>query len=435
MGWLSWIFPSPDDRVASARKMMASQRWAEARLEVLELEHPEAADLITACETELARMNLDEAIIWARAGDEGRMAQHLELAEQFHHGGLEERFREARRAMREARAERNEAQRRAQEAEAARQMSVDPLGLSGGPNWLDRPAPSDLLDPDDEEAAVRLALVVESYDASLRASVGALGPAFARAILDLEDGRPDLAVQGLLTLPDDVAVVRYERARAAYTMGDPASAVRELQAFAGLTHAHLDMGRYHTGIFLALCHAEAGRPQEGLRVLRGLRATSPKLGGALFAQLLEACGELEEAERVLVDLIRSHPKDNGLYKLLARVRVGGGMRREAMAALESAIAACDCTPGRCGSQKPDLGVIRGLALLYLEDGVETKRALELAGQAQGLVGEPTWEDAYLVALAARVGRSPEAGRLAEALWEHTPPGDARHARLTQHLPA
>lgn len=435
MGWLSWIFPTADDRVAGARKLMAAKRWAEARLEVLELDHPDAAGLITACETELARMNLDEAVTWARAGDEGRMAQHLELAEQFHHGGLEERFRDARRAMREARAQRNEAQRVEREAEAARQMSVDPLGLSGGPNWLDRPAPTDLLDPDDEEAAVRLALVVESYDPTLRASVGDLGPVFARAILDLEDGRPDLAVQGLLTLPDEAAVVRYERARAAYTLGDPASAVRELQAFASITHAHLDMGRYHTGIFLALCHAESGRPEEGLRVLRSLRASSPKLGGALFAQLLEACGQLEEAERVLVDLIRSHPRDTGLYKLLARVRVAGGMRPQAMAALESAIAACDCTPGRCGSQKPDLGVIRGLALLYLEDGVETKRALELAGQAQGLIAEPTWEDAYLVALAARVGRSPDAVRLAEALWEHTPPGDPRHARLTEHLPA
>jgi tetratricopeptide (TPR) repeat protein len=435
MGLLSWFFPSPADRVASARRLMDGQRWAEARLDLLELDHPDAAGLVATCETELARMNLVEAVNWARAGDEQRLAQHLELAEQFARGGLEDAFRDARREMRELRAERTELARRAQEAEAARQMSVDPLGMSGGPSWLDRSVPTDLLDAADEEAAARLALVVENYAQPLRASVGALGPAFARAILDHEDGRPDLAVQALLELPDDHPVVRYERARAAYALGDPTAAARELRVFATQAGGHHPMGRYHTGEFLALCLAESGRADEGLRVLRSLRASQPKLGAVLYAQLLELTGDLPEAERVLADLIRNHPKDTGLYKLLARVRVAGGERQQAMVALEAALTACACAPGKCGYQPPDVGVLRGLATLYLEDGVQTPRGIELAGQALGLVEEPTWEDAYLRALAARAGKDPQAPRLAEALWEHTPPGDARHARLTQFLPA
>lgn len=433
MGLLSYFFPSEADRIARAQKLLANQRWADARLEVLDLESEAAQQVKSTAESELVRMNLEAAVSWCQADDDGRVMHHLEVAENFRGKDSDALFLDARRQMRTIRAERKAEAERAKEAEDSRMLAADPFGASGGPSWLDKSMPNDLLDAQDDEAAARLALIVEGYPAELRKTVGELGAPFARAILDMEDGRADLALQGLLALPDEQPVIRYERARVAYALGDSAAAARELKQFGTLANGHHPMGRQHSATFLALCLTETGDPEAGLRVLRSARAKNPKLGGALFAQLLDMTGDFTEAESVLRSLIRQHPRDNGLYKLLARVRVNGGHRQGAMAALESALSANDCTPGRCGYQPPDAGVIRGLALLYLEDGVETERGLELAAQAQAMVEKPTWEDAYLVALAAKTGGDPEAKKYIDGLTEHTPPGDARAARINQYL--
>jgi tetratricopeptide (TPR) repeat protein len=438
MGLLSFLFPSADDRVARARKMMSAKRWADARLEVLDLDHPDAPGLVADCETELARMNLVEAVSWCEAGDDSRVMHHMELADRFHHGGLEDAFRETRRQMRAIRQERSEAERRAREAEQARLMRADPIGASGGPSWLDRSVPADFYDGDDEEAAARLALVVEGYAEPLRATVGELGGGFARALLDLQDARPDLAIQGLLSLPDDVAVVRYERAQAAYALGDAKAAARELREFANIAGRHHAMGTHHTGSFLAMCLAESGELGEALRVMRAVRKAEPDVGGPLYAQLLEASGELAEAETVLAKLIRKYPSDSGLYKLLARVRVAGGHREQAMAALESALSIGHCTPGRCGYRPPDIAAMRSLATLYFEDGRERERAIELTHTVQEALAKggnpPSWEDAYLSALAARATGHPDASRMTSVLWDKTPPNDPRAARLDKYLP-
>ena len=438
MGLLSFFFPSADDRVARARKWMAAERWADARLEVLELDHPDAQGLVDACENELAKMNLAEAVSWCEAGDDARVMHHMELAGRFHHGGLEEEFRATRREMRAIRQERTEAERRAKEAEEARLMRADPLGAGGGPSWLDRSVPADFYDGDDDEAAARLALVVEGYDKPLRATVGTLGPGFARALLDLQDGRPDLAVQGLIALPDDVAVVRFERAQAAYALGDAKAAARELREFARLAGRHHPMGNHHTGSFLAMCLAESGELGEALRVMRAVRKAEPDVGGPLYAQLLEANGDLAEAETVLAKLIRKYPSDSGLYKLLARVRVAGGHRKQAMSALESALSIGHCTPGRCGYRPPDVAAMRSLATLYFEDGIERDRAIELTHTVQEALAkggnQPAWEDAYLSALAARATGHPDASRMTSVLWDNTPPNDPRASRLDKYLP-
>ncbi|MCB9691467.1 MAG: tetratricopeptide repeat protein [Alphaproteobacteria bacterium] len=380
-------------------------------------------------------MNLEAAISWCRAGDDPRTSHHLEVAETFRQPGLEDAFREARREMRAIRQERTVAEQRKKEEEQARLMSADPLGLTGGPSWRDPTLPADFLDAHDDEAAARLALVVEGYDASLRASVGDLGAPFARALLDFEDGRADLALQALLALPDDVPVVRFERARAAYALGDPAAAGRELRTFAKLLGRHANMGRHHTGSFLALCLTEAGDPAEGLRVMRSVRADAPDEGGPLFAQLLEMNGALDEAEKVLLGLARAYPKDTGVHMLLARVQLAKGDRVKAMTVLERSLQACACAPGSCGARPPDLNVVRTLATLYLEDRKETDRGLELAQQAGALIQAPTWDDAYLQALAADRGGHPDARRMAEGLWEHTPPGSPAQERLERFLPA
>jgi len=428
MSLLSWLFPSPADRVERARGFLAGGRPDEARLELLGVEHADSAAVLAEAETQLARQNLDAAVGYGRAGDDHRVSIHLELAERFHHGGLEEEFREARRALREIRADRGDTAARKKADAQARMMSADPLGMSGGPSWLDRTVPDDRLAPDHDEVEAKLALIVENYPESLRATVGGLGAPFARAVLELEEGRFDGALTALMGMPDDAALVQWERGRAAHALGDPAAAAQAVRAFAECAEGHHNMGRQHSGVYLAELLTESGDLSGALRVLRDQRRKDPQLGGALFAQLLMHSGALEEAEAVTAAMIKLSPKSMTLYALLARVRMAGDHRTEAMRALEAGMEATHCPPGKCGFQPPHLDAHRLLATLYLEDGVENERGLHLAGIAASLVKSPTWDDAYLRVLAARAQGDPAAQQLGRALLDRMAQGDPRRSR-------
>ena len=429
MGLLSWIFPSPADRVARARKELAAGRPDEARLEVLDVDHPEAPAVLEEAENALALRNLEAATHLCRSGDDVRAAEHLTLAERFHHGGFEEQFRTVRRELREIRADRSTATQREKEEANRRLMAADPLGITGGPSWLDATASDAPFDADKEELEARLALLVEGYPEVLRDRVGDLGANFARSVLDLDEGRADLALQGLLALPDNEPLVQWERARAAYALGDAKAAARALRQFSELAGRHHPMGQRHSGTFLAQCLAESGDISGALRALRSARATEPKLGSMLFANLLAATGELEPAEKLLKEVVREHPRMSAAYVSLARVRIAGGHRASAMRALEASLESTHCTPGKCGYQAPDLEVHRLLATLYLEDGVERERGLELAGIAQGLVQQPAWSDLYLAALAAKTSGRPEAPQLIDRLKQVTPPESPQAQRV------
>jgi tetratricopeptide (TPR) repeat protein len=431
MGLLSWLFPTPETRIARARRHLLGHHYALARDEILELASEEANAVRREAEHGLVRLNLAAVVTWAESGEDQRVTDHLELAEELHHGGLEEEFRDTRRRLREIRTER-EAEAAARRAHEARLARVDPLGLTGR-GLLQRPgAEPDL--GDTEEQSARLALALESYPADLRSGAAALGPEFATAILDLGDGRPDLALQGLSSLPDDAPLVCLERARAAHLLGDPAAAARSLRAFAARAGGHRPIGAEHTGEMLAQALAESGDPTGALRVLRDVRVQAPHAGSVLFAQLLEHRGELAEAEGVLRDLISRNPRQAGLYLMLARIRLAGGHRMPAMRALEQSLASCCEVPGKCGSQAPDPQIMRTLAILYLEDGIEQERALELAGKSLSRDDKPSWDGAYLHALSRRAAGDPDAAELAVGLWQHTPVQDPRRERLERYLP-
>lgn len=433
MGLLSWLFPSEDDRIERARALLENKRYADARLEVLDIERDEARGLVDACERALAELNLEEAISWGAAGDERRVDMHMELADTFKKPGMDERFREVRRTLREQRQARRDADRRAREEKEARLLSVDPFGMAGSSSLLEPVPGMGALQEDPEERAQRLALVIENYPADLRASAEALGPPFGQALLDLEDGRPDLALPALMAMPEDNALVRWERARAAYALGDARAAAREVRAFAEIAGRHLPMGRQHTGVFLAQLLAEGGDVPEAIRCLRNLRASEPGVGGVLLAQLLEVTGELAEADTLLREQIKAHPKAMQLYQLLARVRVRGGDRPAAIQALEAA-QVHQCASGRCGTVPIQPEMLRDLAILYLEEGAGADRARELIEQASQRGLEPSWEAAYLMALAAVADGNPQAPALAQALREQTPEGPLRE-RLDTYLPA
>jgi len=434
MGLLSWLFPSPEDRMAKAERLLEKGLWADARLEVLEIDHPRAHGIVSAAELELTRANLEAAKSWADADDEYRVAIHMELAESFHHGGLEDEFRAVRRHIRELRARRSEEEKRKREEKEARLLAVDPLGLSGSKNLLLPPIPEGLAEEDAVELAARLDLLLENYPEDLRETVGDLGPDFAQAVLDLDEGKPHLALQALLALPQDSALVIWETARSAYALGDPAAAARALRRFPDLAPGHRHIGQYHTAVFLAQLLAESGDIPGALRVLRDARVQEPEVGGFLFAQLLASTSELGEAEAVVRALIQKNGRYLPFYALLARIRIMGGFRIEAMNALERAMSLTCGTPGRCGYMPPDPAIVRQLATLYLEDGIETERAMELAEQARGLVQQPGWEDLYLEALAARALESHDAPTLAAQVWAGLGADDPRRSRVQKYLP-
>jgi tetratricopeptide (TPR) repeat protein len=433
MGLLSWLFPSPEDRIAKAKRLLDEEHWADARLEVLDLGHPEAREIVAQAEQELTRANLDAAKSWADADDEYRVAVHMELAESFHKGGMEAEFRTVRRHIRELRAKRTVEEKRKREEKEARLLAVDPLGLSGGGSLFAPPIPEGLDEEDAVELAARLDLLLENYPEDLRGTVGDLGPDFAQAVLDLDDGKPHLALQGLLALSQNSALVAWETARAAYALGDPSAAARTLRKFPDLAPGHRHIGQHHTAVFLAQLLAESGDVPGALRVLRDARTEEPNVGGFLFAQLLASTRELQEAETVLRGLIQKNGRYLPFYSLLAKIRVMGGFRVEAMSALEKAMSLTCGTPGRCGYMPPDPAIVRDLASLYFEDGIETERAMELAEQARGLVQQPGWEDLYLEALVARALKSGDAPQLAERARTALKDGDPRQNRVEKYL--
>ena len=421
---LAWLSPSPEQRVARARRYLEQGYPDEARLELLEVDHPDAGSVLATAEMQLCERNLKAALEYGQAGDDDRVRVHLELAERFHHGGLEEAFKDTRRELREIRAARAVDQEREKEKAQAKLLSAE-----GGPDWLDGNPDNVFEDADREEAEQRVALLVENYPEGLRKGIRELGGGFVAAVLALEDGRVEEALQGLMALPDDAPLVLWERARAAHALGDPAAAARAVRSFATHAPGHHRMGRMHSGTYLAQLLAESGEPKAGLTVLREVRRSAPDEGGFLFAQLLMVEGELEQAEKITRELIRKSPKAMPFYGLLARVRLRGGHRPEAMRALEAGFEATHCKPGSCGHQAPDLDAHRLLATLYLEDGVEVERGLELADAAAALVRQPTVEDVYLRTLVAKSRGEPGMSNMAQQLAGQLSDSDPRRERL------
>jgi len=434
MGLISWLFPSDEDRIAAAKADLKAGRASAARERLLDMENKDAVLLLHEAENSLALDNLQAALQYCRLGDDQRVFQHLELADRFHHGGLEEKFSKVRRELREVRAGRDAAAQKAKEEKRVKQMQADPLGLTGGASLLDPELPDDMYDADRTELEARLGLLIENYPQHLRETVPELGAKFTRAVLDLDEGRPDKALSVLITLDDNAALVNWERARAAHALGDAKAASRAVRRFAENAGGHFPMGRLHSGVFLAQLTTEAGDVAGALVTLRSVRHDEPKVGEFLFAQLLEANGALAEAETVLTKMIKEHPRTMPLYKLMARIRLKGGHRPAAMQVLEAGLGAQCCTPGKCGYQPPDQDMMRTLATLYLEDGLQRERALELADQAAGMAQNPTWEDAYLHALVLRATEHPDGPAVVARLHEKTR-ADPRRQRLAEHLPA
>lgn len=406
MGLFSWLFPSDDDRMDKAEKALAASEFSNARQELEGIDGPRAEELRMRANDGLKNINVALAVACAESGELDRAREHIQLAANFAQKGDPE-LRGARRALREAR-------ERGGPVEAPRTlgMSGDVFGMGGMPQPAEGEAPDTGPEGDDalyslppDDPRVRFALLLENYPEQLRERIVALGQDYASAVLGIEDGHPEHALDVLAPYVSKDIVARYERGRAAAMAGRHGLAISELQAFVDV-EGHIVAGPHSTALMLAASLARERRPAEAMEVLETALRADPKNVGlrANRAALLEAMGRPEEADEAARLVVRD-ARHMGMYKLMARVRLAAGKRTEAMQALEAGLTSC-CPSGTCGAQAFDVEAGRQLAQLYLEDRVDTPRARQLLGRIKRSLRSPGWFEGYLEALIARNEEDP-----------------------------
>ena len=182
--------------------------------------------------------------------------------------------------------------------------------------------------------------------------------------------------------------------------------------------------------------ARIGRGDQALGLLNGelKKGDALSLRGAR-ASVLEALDRPADAEREVSALIERAPKDQGLYRLLARAREAQGNRVGAAHALEVCLAHTCSSPGKCGNQAFDVAAGRMLARIYLEDRAQPARVTELLEQIGQNVQAPEWDDHYLTALIARNNDSAELPSMAAQLERALHPQDPRRGWVRGRLTA
>jgi tetratricopeptide (TPR) repeat protein len=410
MGWFARMFSSSDEaRIERAQRFLARKEYNEVRLELDGVAGPIAAGLRDQALNVLVQWNLEEARARFSAGDVEGAKEHMALAKEF--GAAPEDLQGVRRLARELRAA------AAQAAEAAAQQADLHAPVGDDPIWR--------LPPD--HPRLRYAVLVESYPEALRQRLVDLGEVFAAAVMQLEEGRPREAFEGISPFVAQDPVARFERARAALAGGQLPMAASDLQSF-GTDVGHQRIGTIHTAAMLAGVLAQLGRAGEALEMLEAELARGADLElSANRASLLEVLGRLEEAESATAKILKSAPRQMGLYRQLARIREKRGERVAAAETLEWGLNTCCSSPGQCGNQPLDIAAVRTLARLYLEDRARPERVGELMEKLARHVEEPGWEDRYVAALHARNDGNPQAPAMAERLLDGLPATDPRRA--------
>lgn len=439
MGLFSFLKTSPESQIQKAQKLIANGEFARARNLVDGLEGDAATSTLEAALSGLREINLQEAVALANAGEFERAEEHLALAEEFG-STVDDALRNARRVVRDKRSSAPKKARRAPSGGGG-----DMFGMGGGGAM---PAPPDgesddavyeesgstsqgdadsiwNLPPDDPRLAVAMAM--ESYPEDLRERLLDLGAEFIGAVSLIDGGDPKAAIAALSEWIEKEPAVRHERARAALNDGNLALAASDLASF-GVEVGHTQVGQQHTAALLAQLLTQQGRLPEGIAILKESLKTDPKnvqLRGTL-AHLLEASGQIDQADEIARALVRDHPKDMGLYKLMARCRIRAGKRIEAMQVLESGLKS-NCTTGTCGAQPFDVDAGRMLAQLYLEERLDLKRAEGLIRQVKGARESAIWLDDYLDALVLRNQGGSDMSAQIESLLADVPEEDPRRA--------
>ena len=446
MGFFSLFKKNPEETIRKATGLVDTGEYARARNLLEGMEEPQAKVIYEKALHGLAEMNLREAEALANALEFERAEEHLDLAISF---GLESDadVREVRRLIREKRTANPPKKRKAAAS------GGDPFGMGGGGAAVAPPSESDdeigeahtprantnatpedsiwNLPPDDPRLAVAMAM--ESYPEGLRERLLDLGAEFLSAVALIDAGEPKEAIEALSSWVEKEPAVRHERARAALNDGNIAKAASDLAMF-GEEVGHQQIGQQHTAALLAQLLAQQGRVSEGIKHLENAlkkEKKHPQLRGTL-AHLLEVDGQIDRADETARSLVRDHPKDMGLYKLMARCRLRAGKRMEAMQVLESGLKN-NCSTGSCGAQPFDVESGRILSQLYLEDRLDPKRAEQLLSQVKAHREEHHWIDEYLDVLVLRNRGDETVEEATVALLSGIESDDPRHLLAQRHL--
>ncbi|MCB9547236.1 MAG: hypothetical protein H6706_15500 [Myxococcales bacterium] len=346
MGMFDWLFPSTEKKVARARGLVREGRFAEARLLLLDLDDDAARALLLECGQGLVRLNLEGALNWCRAGDEGQVDAHMERAEQFHPGGLDARIAEVRAQLEVIRRRRDHG-KLWKDLEAAAQrrsrLGIDPTDpawvakntgaiqladaerdANGLPRLVFYPEPAIY-----EPAALKAPAGKTPTAAEIEAAVVALRAMYpgdlasgiearhGEAALATIGGHPDRAVGLLLPHREGDAVAHFELGRAACALGayEPADLAFEL--FMELAGGHRTVGELSSADIQAQVIAHLGEHRRALALVEAQRKKVPHQAPFLFAALSVEAGNLDAAAAVVAELRRNQARDPRLPPIVA----------------------------------------------------------------------------------------------------------------------
>ena len=416
MGWWQRTFSNtPAARLERAEIFWTNQEYNKVRLEVQDLTDARAQDLYNLSLERLITLNLEEAHARFSLGDSTGAEEHLMLAKEF--GASNSQIQEIRRSGRAIqRMDLEKKQAKAAEKESKKQMHGD------DPIWS--------LPPDDPR--LQYALHLETYPVEVRERLIPLGQEFAEAVLSIQQGKGVDGVSILSNYIEREPAVRYERARAAMSIGNIPLAIADLMTF-GDEIGHCVIGNVHTGALLGQLMAQSGRTDEGIETMSSLIADDEHISMRIVrSQMQLQQGKLTIAEQETQQLLKELPKSQPLIRQLATIRLQQDNRISAANILEAGFSSC-CETGSCSAQRPDVQSVRLLARIYLEDRVVPDRCNELLQQLQSLVPQPIWEDQYLITLHARNSGDSVANSLAKNLHDALKEGDPRRGWITKNF--
>ena len=416
MGWWQRTFSnSPAARLERAELFWKNEEYNKVRLEVQDLTDSRAQDLYNLALERLVTLNLDEAHARFSLGDSVGAEDHLLIAKEF--GATNRQVQDIRKSGKAIqRMDLEKKRAKAAEKESKKQMHGD------DPIWS--------LPPDDPR--LQYALHLETYPVEVRERLIPLGQEFAEAVLSIQQGKGVDGISILSNYIEREPAVRYERARAAITIGNLPLAIADLMTF-GDEVGHCVIGNVHTGALLGQLMAQAGRTDEGIDTMSSLIADDEHVSMRIVrSQMHLQKGNLAVAEKETQQLLKELPKSQPLIRQLATVRLQQDNRISAANILEAGFSSC-CETGSCSAQRPDVQSVRLLARIYLEDRVLPERCTELLQQLQGLVPQPIWEDQYLITLHARNSGDTIANSLAKKLHDVLKEGDPRRKWVVENF--
>lgn len=334
MGLFGRLFNKPAARLEKARKLMAQERFAEARTAVVDLDDDEARALVLDAETKLVELNLERAVQRARAGDLEAAQGHIEVAERYRKDGQDALFAEA-----EARITALQAEEARDEiwgeltaaADRRRRLGDDPgdfarmalhgtgavrlyfggdepFGLPGieleprasefVPAWVPETA-----DPPQgaEVAKVRDALHA-AWPEALHGHIAAGGDGLIRAVVALANRRPEAAVELLIDAPEDNPVCRFELGRAAAALGSHMAAVIALRQARDAAEEPFTVGDLPVRVFGARCLRWAGARGPAWATMSDLSEADRAYDVHLYIACAIEANKLDEADAVLETL-------------------------------------------------------------------------------------------------------------------------------------